>query len=106
MVEGDGTCLGNEVCKSVVLNTPTGINEIAYSKSLNVYPNPATSFIRVNANEVPNRIELFDVLGSLLKSETNLQQNNTIFINNLNTKIVLVKVYFEDGFAVKRIVID
>lgn len=106
LVEGDGTCLGNEVCKNVVLNTPTGINEIAYSKSLNVYPNPATSFIRVNANEVPNRIELFDVLGSLLKSETILEQDNTIFIDNLNAKIVLVKVYFEDGFAVKRIVMD
>lgn len=106
LTEGDGACLGAQVCTNIVLTPPTGIEEIAYRKALTIYPNPATSFISVKANEVPNKIELYDVLGSLLQSKEGLQLENTLYVNELNTKIVLVKVYFKEGFAVRRIVID
>jgi hypothetical protein len=106
LTESQGSCTGNQVCNNITLNTPVGVTEIANNKNLSVYPNPATSFITVRSNEAPNRIELVDILGKVLASYHSLTLNNTIPMDQFSNQMIFVRVYFEEGFALEKIIVQ
>ncbi len=105
LTESQGACGGNQVCNDITLNAPTGITEIAYSKNLSIYPNPATSLITVRSNEVPNRIELVDILGKVLASYHSLTLMNTIPVDQFGHQVIFVIVHFNEGFALEKILV-
>jgi hypothetical protein len=106
LTESQGACTGNQVCSNITLSTLTGITEIAYSKNLSIYPNPATSFITVQSSEVPNSIELVDILGRVLTSFHSLTLKNTIPIDQFGHQVIFVRVHFNEGFALEKIVVQ
>jgi hypothetical protein len=90
----------------VVLNTISGIEDLALQKNLSIYPNPATDFIQINANETPIKIELVNLLGAVIRSYENLNLQNYIELRDVSENVLLVRVHFKDGMALGKVVVQ
>ena len=78
---------------------PQGINDVELA-GVNVYPNPATSMVRING--VDNaRIELMDVAGRVLRSEEN---TNVINLGGLNNGVYMLRISNSNGTAMRQII--
>ena len=90
------------------LNTTTGIADVS-NKGINVsvYPNPATSFIFVEASE-NSTVQLFDLNGKQIYSKTNViaNQKEELNVQNLAEGIYFIKVYNDKFSTVKKVVIN
>ena len=86
------------------LNTTTGIADVS-NKGINVsvYPNPATSFIFVEASE-NSTVQLFDLNGKQIYSKTNViaNQKEELNVQNLAEGIYFIKVYNDKFSTVKN----
>ena len=87
-----------------------GIEELA--TSLNVYPNPVSDKLYIEAEVEIEEVVVYDVYGrvqNLRNSETQKLRNsetqkprNSIDVTDLNSGVFFVKVVTENGEAVKR----
>lgn len=87
---------------SQAAGSQTGINGVD-AELLTVYPNPATSYISVNTNQV-SRIELYDVNSQLLQS-TIVQGKESISIS-VKPGMYFVKIINENGVVTKSLIVE
>lgn len=80
--------------------TNAGINTVN-NVEVNVYPNPATDVLHVEANGI-NRIEVIDLAGRIVLSST--QAQNTINISSLSNGIYMLRTSTMEGVNVQKIV--
>jgi photosystem II stability/assembly factor-like uncharacterized protein len=72
-----------------------GIEETGSSSSLNIYPNPANdiiSFIVSRSNNAASTLDIYNVMGCLVKTETLKQDQQQINVGDLSNGIYLVEV--------------
>ena len=103
---GVGTNLDMNASKEIwrffskyTLSNLTTVNENeSLTQSLVVYPNPATSVLSFNIDNIESVI-IADVLGKIVLSET--VQANSISVNNLNSGIYFLSVKTQSGAVAK-----
>ena len=82
------------------INASLNISEIK-RPVVNIYPNPAKSFIHIKTNEKLKNIELYDEIGKKLKTlPLNYSQN----IESLNKGIYYLKIQTEKSSTVEKII--
>ena len=82
------------------INASLNISEIK-RPVVNIYPNPAKSFIHIKTNEKLKNIELYDEIGRKLKTlPLNYSQN----IESLNKGIYYLKIETEKSSTVEKII--
>jgi type IX secretion system substrate protein len=80
-----------------VINTPT----------LGVFPNPVRNGqLFVNTGTECNRIQLFDILGSLIRSEEKTGLQNTFSVANLSKGVYILKIFTVSGNTVVKILVE
>lgn len=84
-------------CYYYVTNQTNNIEDtkIDNSKSLYVYPNPATDYININTHKA---IEIYDILGNLMKRSS----GGLISITNLRPGVYLIKSEDSSIFFIKQ----
>lgn len=85
-----------------------GINERELSKSVNVYPNPATEELNIVSSIYNNNIEFvefFDATGRLVYSEKINTATYKTSITGLNTGMYFVNIQLREGNVVKKVLI-
>lgn len=88
-------------CYHVIMNYgETGIN-VAGKVQVNVYPNPATEVLHVEAEGI-NRVEVLDATGRVVLSRT--QVENTVNIGSLANGLYLLRTTTVNGVNVQKIV--
>jgi len=92
-------CQSGELCYDVL--TVVNMEDIAFEKGLNVFPNPTDGMLYIESNEVPENIELFDVIGQSININ---YEDNIINISQQTTGIYLLRVTYEQGSVTRRIV--
>jgi len=81
----------------------TGVNNIP-SIDMSVYPNPADDDLRITA--IPNgTIQIFNQAGNLVKSCLKDSTTKKIDIKELTAGIYIIKLYSENQFGVKKVVV-
>lgn len=73
---------------------PTSIDDLNEKNSVRIYPNPAIDYIGIANLKQRERVELYDILGSRVKS-IELSPNEKVSIQDLDQGIYYLK--FEDG---------
>lgn len=68
-----------------------------------IYPNPFTSFLNITNSSYYNKIELLDVQGKLVLSETFSSQSFQLKIKKIKSGIYILKIMNEDGLSVHKI---
>ena len=83
-----------------------GVEELTLEESIEVYPNPAVDFVNVISTIDINTITVLDYLGQLVY-EMKVVEDNNIKLNTASYEsgVYFIKVYTEEGIAVKRVTI-
>lgn len=89
--------------------TVTSLDEITLDQNLiSVAPNPAIGFVTVNAfeAEVITSIEVYNVEGRLMSATSDINATSTtVDLNNQTTGMYIMKVYTENGFVAKKLMV-
>ncbi|MFH2096358.1 MAG: C25 family cysteine peptidase [Bacteroidota bacterium] len=74
---------------------------------IEVFPNPTTGSLNINlhSNKV-SRIEFFDVVGKLIMTRTSVADRMKLDLRNLNQGVYYMKIYLDDEFITKQIIIS
>ena len=90
--------LADEALKEAWNLSHSGINESDIF-DLEIYPNPASDLINVNANLKINEIKIYNTLGELLVYNNVQNKNFSIEINELKPGIYFLELLNENGIA-------
>ena len=84
-----------------------GIEQIPSEESVSLFPNPATNIVYLKYKDqlIPDKIEIVDVTGQLVKTYFSDNSLSPLDISGLSNVIYLLRFYFEKGFVVKKICI-
>lgn len=86
-------------------NEPVGVNETVTANQVSIYPNPANEVITVNiSDESLSRIEIYDITGKLVLSQTTIQEETTIDLKDLNSGMYLINIISENAKYSERII--
>ena len=91
-----------DATKNIVANfsTTLGVDEV-FTKTVSIYPNPATTNITVNLLEALQKVEIYTLLGN----KVHTSNSTKVSIAHLSEGIYLVKITTESGkVAVKKII--
>jgi hypothetical protein len=78
--------------------------EFATDNSINIYPNPAVSFVTINSDSTINSIQLYDVQGRLLQTKIENQTEVTFDISNQSNGIYFFKIQSDNGVKVIKLI--
>lgn len=92
------TSAGTEITEfSLTFSGAVSIFENSVKQALNVYPNPATDVVYFDAIENVNSVEVYNVAGKLIHSESTMQ--NSLNVTELEKGIYFLVVRTNDGMA-------
>ena len=77
-----------------------GINQASSLENISVYPNPATTTLTINSNEVL-KIEVLDMTGRLLMVEENTTE---IDLSSIADGIYTLRIVLPQGEAIRKVV--
>lgn len=103
--ECDPTRVGVNTSRSNIKNQSISNNmdEISVNE-ISIFPVPANDFIQINHSGKSNinKIEIYNTIGQLLIATS--QPSNSVNVNDLDEGIYSLKIYFNDGIAVKNFI--
>jgi len=83
------------------------INEFDKGKNILIYPNPTNGVLNIKCPDIPNEIELFDLVGKLqLKLDNATSSNCILDISFLNNGIYFLKIKNKRQIIQERIIIS
>ena len=97
-------CAVMQAATTANLNAPyVGIGE-ANEVSLNVYPNPATDYINIEAGSVINEVRVYNPMGQEVYTNNNVNSENLIVnMQDMATGMYMVTIRTDKGVASHRI---
>ena len=83
----------------------TGVEDVQPAEVLKVWPNPAHDIISIEGEDI-NRVELYDAVGRLAVSESNVNENRcTLSVSHLPSGIYILRAYTANGSSESRKVV-
>lgn len=79
----------------------TSVNEDIATKPIFVYPNPAQDILKIDYSDQINKVEIFDIIGSLAASCNDM---NYIDISKLQSGSYIVRIYSNDKIYEEKII--
>jgi len=77
----------------------TGVSKVA-CRSVNIYPNPCTSFFRIKSESPVTKVEIYSIAGCLLRSYF----KSNIPVSDLKSGLYLLKISTEQGAFIQQII--
>ncbi len=90
------------VCSQIQLSDIEIIKNLTWL----VYPNPATEFINIDFDKIPEKLEIYDVLGKKIYENSTVNNSNTINIKPFANGVYFIKSIFENNIIeIKKLII-
>ena len=96
--DGDDKGVGFTFFKS---ETVVGTSLQPFANNSVVYPNPATESITLKSMLIPDKLEIYDILGSLVSTGLN---SKTISVSDLSPGMYFLKVYSKSGVSLEKFI--
>ncbi|MBT8230291.1 MAG: T9SS type A sorting domain-containing protein, partial [Bacteroidia bacterium] len=77
--------------------------EDVYQGSINIYPNPVTNLLTIDAEDTFHSLGLYDLQGKLLLQGGN---QKTIDVRSLESGCYILRIQFEDSHVLKPIIVN
>lgn len=96
---------GTESTKRTISNVGCGlgINNDEIS-SFTIAPNPATTTVKLSANNPFNTIEVVNFIGQTIMTQTNNTNETTLDVSNLSNGVYFIRIISDNGTSVKKFV--
>jgi len=105
----DQTSCGNTSAQ-LIRQHVTGINSVNSNTSkIAIFPNPANDMVTINMNDLSNEIaeiKIFNVIGTLVKSEILIQNQQQINIGNLSNGIYMLEFKAKGWSEKQKLIIN
>ena len=75
-------------------------------KKFSIYPNPANNSINISTNESINHIDIYDVKGSLIFSQSYQQKRTSIDVSDFAKGVYAIKVVSMKNSSVQQLIIE
>jgi hypothetical protein len=98
-------CISNFAEATAVFILPLLVEDVVNSDFL-IYPNPATNSITISINESINSIDIYDIKGSLILSQSYQKKSASIDVSNFAKGIYAVKVVSLKNSSVQQLIIE
>ncbi len=96
-----GVAINGMLVKDQVVIEPTSAVADMQQSNLKVYPNPVTDILNITPEAKDFTVEIYNVLGKLLVSETN---NNRISFSNLPEGVYMLKIITDKGISTQKVI--
>lgn len=73
-------------------------------EAFNIYPNPANTVIHISRNITVEKVDMYNIYGQHVLSQT--KNANHVMVENLDTGVYLMTVYFNGKKEVKKVIIN
>lgn len=86
-----------------------GVKENEMEKQLSIYPNPASDIITLNINNGNKKeliLNIYNVIGDLIRSELLKQNPQKINIGDLNNGVYLIEIKSKEGSEKQKLIIQ
>ena len=83
-----------------------GIKSISSNNAISIFPNPTSGILNVNAIEVNSSIEVINVIGEKVYSNTLVKGNNSIDLSGLSNGAYFVKLNSNNQITTKKVVLS
>jgi len=87
-------------------NVSTSINEIDDNFVLNVYPNPSKGEVTISSDETINSVELYNIIGEKVIEKKVMNKTTKINMGDFNKGVYVVRILFNQGSKVRKIILD
>lgn len=81
------------------------IGETNSDIEVNIFPNPSTQFINVNANSIPDYIKIYSANGMMIKSIKPIEKNTRIELADFVNGIYTVSIFVGEKVESKQIIL-
>ena len=100
LMHEDGGMMGQ-----FVVATPANVaNNFADDNAVLIYPNPSNGVITIKSNDTPSKITVHDVLGRVILTKEQLQNNITL-LENLPKGINTITLEYENSKVIRKVVV-
>lgn len=82
-----------------------GIKSIAANNSISIFPNPTTGLLNINAIEVNSSIEVYNVIGDKVYTNSLVKGNNVVDLSGLANGAYFVKLNSNNQITTKKVVL-
>lgn len=82
----------------------TNIFEAPKAVTFNIFPNPTNAVLHIENMENASKVEIFNVVGSVVKTFEVGSQNASLDVADLNKGVYFVSVYNEDGVQTTKFI--
>lgn len=84
----------------------TGIKNTVAATNLTLYPNPTSGILNINTIEVKSSVEIFNVIGEKVYSNTIVKGNNVIDLSSLSNGAYFVKINSNNQITTKKVILS
>jgi hypothetical protein len=84
----------------------TGINEPPNTSAIRIYPNPTNNIFFIEAGEPISKVEIMDISGRVVQTQTDLKSKIEVNSSNLSKGIYFCKIYFAEQVVTKKLVVN
>lgn len=89
--------------------SPLAIEELEFLTSINVFPNPSTDYINIDADELKgSKVYLINAMGRRVSEVINADSNNTISmdVNHLNSGLFYIVIEKDQLVTTRKVVVE
>jgi hypothetical protein len=105
-VATDPRLWNGDPCNWAIFTITTGINEELSGVSVNVYPNPATDVLNVEASNGFQQVTLINITGQVVRNIELEAGKTSIDLNGLRNGVYFVRIETEKGITTRKVVIQ
>lgn len=87
-----------------VVETPTASLADLQKFNFKSYPNPANDFIKLSASKNIDKIEVYNLLGQVVKNEVINSNNTEVNISSLSNGVYIVRAFIEDAIGTYKFI--
>jgi len=98
-------CISDFAEATAVFMLPSLFKDVVMDK-FSIYPNPATNSINISNNETIDRVNIFDIKGSLIFTQSDQKKSTSIDVSDFAKGVYTVKVVSMKNSSVQQLIIE
>ena len=85
----------------------TGVKELLSINEINIYPNPAKNYFKINSNQNHCEIAIYNILGSNVFNYNRIEKSTSIDVSGFIKGLYFIRIKFEDNSSqTKKLIIE
>jgi hypothetical protein len=91
-------------CDPCVVVPPSGISE--WKDNVIIYPNPANNILNISSPEIIQKVEVLDVVGRVIMSQTLNSSNYLLDVSNLKSNVYFINYSIHGVVYSKKVIVN